>query len=378
MKDAIVAEKLGTFAAVAAFVGAADELAQKGAAVTVFAPTDKALDKFAVDMGYKKAADLLKPQFIPLLRYVLANHITFKPIKGGELKDGMKIDVMSDRALTVTKKDGAFFLDGAKVGKADVVTKDGTLHVVDSVIRPPNVYKDMKAAFAANPDWKLFGQAVSAVAPEVFKAAADPSTAGTVFVPDNKAIEKFLQQTNSTLDDIKANKNKTREALATLTYHIIPGLAIDEPSLTDHRVLQTALIVDKKPRRLIVERKSSSDGKEAIKLVGDLGSAYLFDRPEVYAGAETLYTIDDVLVPSLEGGSMGTSVMDVLKAQGLTGFAKLLEHLKVRHKCRCFFSFPGGAQRATRRPGEESKKTLLPVSLCASRPPKPNQNTNNP
>lgn len=330
MNDAIVAEKLGTFSAIAQFVGAGDELKQKGATVTVFAPTDAALDAFAVSMGFKKASDLLKPQFIPMLRYVLANHITFKPFKAADLKEGQKIDVMSDRQLTVTKKDGAVFLDGAKVGNADVTTQDGTLHVVDSVIKPPNVYKDVKAAFAANPDWSLFAKAVGTFAPEVFKAAADPSTAGTIFVPDNKAMTKFLEQTNSTLDSIKANKNLTREALATLSYHIVPGLAIDAPSLTDERVLSTALVVDKKPRRVIVERRTSADGKEAIKLVGDLGDAYLFkDKSEVYAGAETLFTVDDVLVPSLEGGAAGTSVMDVLKAQGLTDFAKMLELLKV-------------------------------------------------
>lgn len=332
LSDAIVDEKLATTAAVAAFVGASDELAQKGAAVTVFAPTDAAWDAFAVRMGYKKASDLLKPQFVPMLRYVLANHITFAPVNSTDLKPGGTVDVMSDRKLKVAaSKDGkSLTLDGqATVSKADVLTKDGTLHVVDKVIVPPNVYKDIKEAFQSNKDWSEFAAFVKELAPEVYEAASDPSTAGTVFVPDNKAITDFLKQSNSTLASVQANKNATREALALLTYHIVPGLAVDAPSLTDGRVLNTALVVDKKPKRLIVERRTSADGKEAIKIVGDLADAYVYsNRPEVYAGAETLFPVDDVLVPAVSP-DFSNNVMDVLKEQGLNGFALGLEKLDV-------------------------------------------------
>jgi transforming growth factor-beta-induced protein len=331
MTDAIIAEKLGNLAAIAEFVGAADELKAAGAKVTVFAPTDAAFDKFAVSLGYKKAADLLKPQFIPLLRYVLANHITFAPVKSGELKDGQKIPVMSDRTLTVGLKGGAATVGGAKVAKADVLTKDGTLHVLDSVIVPPNVFKDIADAVEANPTWSSFGTMVSDFSPELKKAALDKETAGTVFIPNNKAIAEFLEQSNNTLASVKANKTLSRDALAVLAYHVVPGLAIDDPSLADGRVLKTALVIDKKARNLIVERQASADGKTAVKIVGDLGSAYLFGEGETYAGATTLYPVDGVLVPALgdKAKALSASVMDVLKAEGLTSFAKALEALKV-------------------------------------------------
>lgn len=330
MSDAIVAMKLANFAAVAEFVGAADELKQAGATVTIFAPTDAALDAFAVSMGYKKAADLLKPQLIPMLRYVLANHITFEPKAAGELKNGTKIAVMSDRELPVAVKDGSVTVGGAKVQKDDVLTKDGVLHVVDSVIRPPNVYMDILDAIKANPNWSGFGSLVADFAPEMKKAAIDKETAGTVFIPDNRAIEEFLQQTNNTIASLKANKTLTRDALAILTYHVVPGLAIDDPSLTDGRMLTTALVVDKKPRKLIVERLESANNKTAVKVIGDLGSAYLFGDGEVYAGATTVYPIDNVLVPALGDGAkdLSSNVMDVLEAQGLTLFAAALRALK--------------------------------------------------
>lgn len=332
MGEALVAEKLANFAAIAEFVGAADELRQKGADVTIFAPTDAAIDAFAVSMGYKKAADLLKPQFIPMLRYVLANHITFKPIRSAELKDGLKVAVMSDRELDVKKdaKTGGFTIGGAKIGKADVPTKDGVLHVVDSVIRPPNVYKDLKAALADKPEWSSFAELLNDLGPELANAAIKPETAGTIFVPDNKAFDKFLQQINVTVDAVKTDKQAAREALAVLSYHTVPGLAIDGPSLTDGRVLTTGLVIDKKPARIIVERRESADGKTATKLVGDLATAYIFDKEhEVFAGAEALYTIDDVLVPALGNATMSAPVMDVLRAQGLNHFANALEALHV-------------------------------------------------
>jgi hypothetical protein len=188
----------------------------------------------------------------------------------------------------------------------------------------------MKAAIAANPEWREFAKLASVLPPEVFKTVTDPLSTGTVFVPDNRAVSKFLQETNNTVDSIKADKNKTRDATAIISYHMVPGIGIDLPSLTDGRVLRTSLVVDKMPANIIVDRKKSADGKEAVELVGDLSSAFLYNRDETYAGADVLYTIDDVLVPELRGASVvGMSVMDVLRKQGFTTFVKMIERLQV-------------------------------------------------
>jgi uncharacterized surface protein with fasciclin (FAS1) repeats len=349
-----VGEKLGNLAAVAAFVGAADELGAKGANITVFGPTDKAFDAFAKYMGLKSAADLLKPQYIPLLRYVLAHHLTFAPVKSAQLKDGAKLDVMSDSQVAVSLKGGAASVGGAKVTKADVATKDGgVLHVVDGVIVPANVFPDIAAAVKVHPEWSTFAAAATALAPEVFKTVADPATSGTILVPDNKAMDKFLEQTNSTLASIKASKNATREALGVVSYHLVPGLGIDLPSLSEGRVLRTALVVDKRPATIVVGRRTSADGKKAVELVGDLSTAYLFDAAEVYAGADVLYTIDDVLVPEMRMGQVGVSTMDVLKARGFTTFAKMIEKLEVSF---FFFLVVRRRRRRRRRRGTSKKK----------------------
>jgi len=332
--DAIIAEKLGTLAAVAEFVGAADELKAAGAKVTVFAPTDAAFDAVAVALGYEKAGDLLKPQLIPLLRYVLANHIAFSRVVAADLKEGAKVPVMSANELTVSLKGGAS-IGGAKVTKADVLTKDGALHVVDRVIVPPRVHKDLADALKANPTWSTFGALVSEFAPALKKAAFDKQTAGTIFVPNNKAFTDFLAEGGLTLAAIKANKTLARDATAILAYHVVPGLAIDMPALTDGRVLTTSLVQDKKAQKLIVEIQGMAGGNKKalplIKIVGDLGSAYVFDKGETYAGATVLYPVDDVLVPALgeAGKALTTNVLDVLQAQGLTSFATALKALKV-------------------------------------------------
>jgi uncharacterized surface protein with fasciclin (FAS1) repeats len=102
---------------------------------TVFAPTDAAFAKLPKDA----LRDLLKPEnkevLIKILTYhVVSGKVLSTELKSGEVKssEGGAINVKVDPATGVTVND-------AKVVQADIKATNGVIHVIDSVILPPDL-----------------------------------------------------------------------------------------------------------------------------------------------------------------------------------------------------------------------------------------------
>jgi uncharacterized surface protein with fasciclin (FAS1) repeats len=99
---------------------------------TVFAPTNAAfaaLPKADLD-------DLLKPENKVKLQGVLQYHVISGSIKAGDLKDSQVVKTLSGQAVTIVKRDGGVYVNGAKVVTADVIGSNGVVHIVDKVILP--------------------------------------------------------------------------------------------------------------------------------------------------------------------------------------------------------------------------------------------------
>jgi uncharacterized surface protein with fasciclin (FAS1) repeats len=100
--------------------------------LTVFAPNNAAFDK----LPEGTLDDLLKPEN----KATLANIITFHAAPGNYteemLKDGMQLYMATGDYVKVEKKDGATFVNGAKIlGSAKA--SNGMVHIVDMVMLPP-------------------------------------------------------------------------------------------------------------------------------------------------------------------------------------------------------------------------------------------------
>jgi transforming growth factor-beta-induced protein len=90
---------------------------------TVFAPTDAAFDKLsAVPTG-------------DALKNVLLYHVTQGAIGSGNLVAGSVPTLLTDKNLTIDLSSGVK-VNGASVTKANILTKNGIIHVVDSVLVP--------------------------------------------------------------------------------------------------------------------------------------------------------------------------------------------------------------------------------------------------
>ncbi|MEI7597763.1 MAG: fasciclin domain-containing protein [Aestuariivirga sp.] len=128
---AVAAGNFKTLVAAVQAAGLVDTL--KGAGpFTVFAPTDEAFAKLpagTVEM-------LLKPENKDKLVAILTYHVVPGKVMAADVA-GKEIMVKSVQGseIDVNGKDGVM-VDNAKVIKADIVTDNGVIHVIDAVIMP--------------------------------------------------------------------------------------------------------------------------------------------------------------------------------------------------------------------------------------------------
>ena len=101
---------------------------------TVFAPTDAAFQKLPPGT----LDDLLKPENREQLRAILLHHVVNGKVMSQQARTLDQANSLHDAALTFTNDDnGDLYVSGAKVTKADLVASNGIIHVVDTVILPP-------------------------------------------------------------------------------------------------------------------------------------------------------------------------------------------------------------------------------------------------
>ena len=132
------AVKAGSFKTLVAAVKAAglvDTLKGSGP-FTVFAPTDAAFDK----LPKETLADLLKPKNKKKLASILTYHVVAGKYDAARItaskvkKFKVKSVQGSDIAVDLTK---GVKVSGATVTKTDIITSNGIIHVIDTVMMPP-------------------------------------------------------------------------------------------------------------------------------------------------------------------------------------------------------------------------------------------------
>jgi uncharacterized surface protein with fasciclin (FAS1) repeats len=96
---------------------------------TVFAPTDEAfakIPKAKLDALLKDKAQLTK---------VLTYHVVAGKVMAMDVKPG-KVKTLEGESITITDKNGVLKVNNAKILKTDIVTDNGVIHAVDTVLMP--------------------------------------------------------------------------------------------------------------------------------------------------------------------------------------------------------------------------------------------------
>ena len=100
----------------------------------VFAPTDRAFEQLP-----KGALDeLLKPANKNKLVDVLTYHVAQGKLPAAEVTklNGKELTMLNGKPAKIEVKDGAVFIDGAKILKTDIEASNGVIHVIDTVLMP--------------------------------------------------------------------------------------------------------------------------------------------------------------------------------------------------------------------------------------------------
>ena len=129
---AVAAGQFKTLAAALGAAGLVDTLKGKGP-FTVFAPTDAAFAKLPAGT----VDTLLKPENKAKLTAILTYHVVPGKVMAADVVKLNEAKTVNGAMLAIKVDSGNVMINGAKVTTADIVASNGVIHVVDTVLLPP-------------------------------------------------------------------------------------------------------------------------------------------------------------------------------------------------------------------------------------------------
>jgi transforming growth factor-beta-induced protein len=264
------AEDAEDFTTLLAALDAADltEALEGDGPFTVFAPNDAAFAKIP-----KEQLDLwLAEGNKDILQRVLKYHVVPARVLAADVAPG-EVETLDGTKLTISVEGGEVMVDGAKVIATDVLTSNGVIHVIDSVITPPlNVVETARATPG-------FGTLVAAVTAADLGETLSGEGPFTVFAPTDTAFEGLPKET---LDNLLKPENKL-VLQSILKYHVVAG-----------KVMKDQVAAG--------EVETLDDGnKFTVAIDGDVmvDDAKVV-APDVEASNGVIHVIDKVIVPPFD------------------------------------------------------------------------------
>ena len=132
VETAASAGQFETLLAAATAAGLAPALADDGP-FTVFAPTDEAFG--ALPAGTVET--LLREENRDQLARILQFHVVSGRVGSEALEDGASLETLAGPQMTFTASEQGFTVEGARIVATDIEASNGTVHVIDRVIMPP-------------------------------------------------------------------------------------------------------------------------------------------------------------------------------------------------------------------------------------------------
>ena len=130
VETAEAAGTFGTLLAAAKAAGMVDALKQKGP-ITVFAPTDAAFKKLPKGTVEGLLKDPAK------LKAILSFHVVAGKVDSKAAAKAGKAKSLLGKTLKFSKSGKGLKVQNAAITKADLETKNGYIHVIDTVLLPP-------------------------------------------------------------------------------------------------------------------------------------------------------------------------------------------------------------------------------------------------
>ena len=213
-----VATASGSFPTLLAAVeaaGLADALSDESASLTVFAPTEEA---FAALPEGTLDALLADPE---ALAGILTYHVLGSEVGVSAALDlaPTTVETLNGVDVALTKRDDDYlYVNLSKVVDYDIEASNGVIHVVDSVLLPPDLTPStMTIAEIASSNDDFETLVAAATAANLVATLNDPDASLTVFAPTDAAFEA--------LGDAALNYllNNLDVLESTLLYHVVAG-----------------------------------------------------------------------------------------------------------------------------------------------------------
>jgi uncharacterized surface protein with fasciclin (FAS1) repeats len=129
VETAVAAGSFKTLVAAVQAAGLVETLSGKGP-FTVFAPTDEAFAKLPAGTVEALLKDKAK------LAAILTYHVVSGDVRAAQAMKLSTAKTVNGQSLGIAVKDGSVMINNAKVVKADIVTTNGVIHVIDTVVLP--------------------------------------------------------------------------------------------------------------------------------------------------------------------------------------------------------------------------------------------------
>ncbi|HEY9781886.1 MAG TPA: fasciclin domain-containing protein [Leptolyngbyaceae cyanobacterium] len=132
MADLVETTEQAGFKTLARVIAAAElaEILKTPGPYTVFAPTDEAFGK--LPEGTLSA--LLED--IPKLKRIVSYHVTFGDVRAEDLMEIAEAETVEGSIVAIESSDGTIKVNDAQVLQSDILTDNGVIHVIDTVLIP--------------------------------------------------------------------------------------------------------------------------------------------------------------------------------------------------------------------------------------------------
>ena len=241
---------------------------------TVFAPTDEAFAKLPAGT----VENLLKPENLETSKSILLYHVVSGKVMAEDVTMLESAKTVLGESVRIKEDMGNVNINDAKVILPDVETSNGVIHVIDSVLLPPEKLSDIVDTAIADGRFTTLVAALEAAGLVDTLKSEGPFT---VFAPTDEAFAKLPAGTVESL--LKPENLETLKSI--LLYHAVSGKVMAEDVvMLDGKKVDTAL-----------------EGKQVMITVKD-GKVYLNDNVEIIiTDIETangvIHVIDAVLLP---------------------------------------------------------------------------------
>jgi uncharacterized surface protein with fasciclin (FAS1) repeats len=130
---AVEAGQFGTLATALDAAGLVETLKGPGP-FTVFAPTDDAFAKLPAGT----LESLLKPENKAQLTAILTYHVVPGTVRAADVIKLDEAKTVNGEMLAVKVSGGTVMINDAKVTATDIAASNGVIHIIDTVVLPPN------------------------------------------------------------------------------------------------------------------------------------------------------------------------------------------------------------------------------------------------